>query len=107
MEVFKKCNVIYFKTQKFPKLLDRSLKGKIIISDFHELSRICTVNGLIHILNTSIQKIPSNKTVGIILSGGNIPPGVCSISISACLNFKSSLSEFIFFCSARILSACA
>ena len=38
-----------------------SLKGKIIISDFYELNRICSINGIIHVLNINSHHVPNEK----------------------------------------------
>ena len=43
-------------------------KGKIIISDFQELNRICSINGIIHILNTNTFHIPNEK-IDCIITG--------------------------------------
>lgn len=64
-KLFKNCNIIYFKKSEiFNDLIqknDNLLKGKIIISDFQELKRICSINGLIHVLNTNPHYIPNEK----------------------------------------------
>jgi hypothetical protein len=65
MKLFKNCNVIFFKKSEiFNELIqknDNIFKGKIIISDFQELKRICSINGIVHILNTNIHHIPDEK----------------------------------------------
>lgn len=57
--IFKNCSVIYLK-KKDTSLLN-NIKGKIIISDFPEFNRICSVKGLIHILNLNSNNIPNGK----------------------------------------------
>jgi len=61
----KNCNVIYFKTDSLQHLLNHSLRGKIIVSDFQELNRICSIYGLIHVLNTNTQRVPEGVDVVI------------------------------------------
>jgi hypothetical protein len=65
IKLFKNCNVIYFKkTEIFIELIsknDNIFKGKVIISDFQELNRLCIINGLIHVLNTNSHYIPNEK----------------------------------------------
>jgi len=64
-KLFKNCNVIYFKNSEiFNDLIqknDNIFKGKIIISDFPELRRICSINGIIHVLNTNSRHFPNEK----------------------------------------------
>lgn len=65
IKLFKNCNTLYFKkTEIFNDLIlnnDNIFKGKFIISDFPELNRICSIYGIIHILNTNIYHIPNEK----------------------------------------------
>jgi hypothetical protein len=65
MKIFKNRNVIYFKKSEiFIDLIqknDNIFKGKIILSDFQELKRICSINGIIHVLNLNPHHIPSEK----------------------------------------------
>jgi hypothetical protein len=64
-KLFKNCNVIYFKNcESFTELIqknDNIFKGKIIISDFQELKRVCSINGIIHVLNINPHYIPNEK----------------------------------------------
>jgi len=64
-KLFKNCNVIYFKKiEIFTDLVqkyDNIFKGKIIISDFQELKRICFINGIMHVLNINPRHIPIEK----------------------------------------------
>jgi hypothetical protein len=63
-KLFKNCNVIYFKKAEiFSKLIEKDniFKGKIIISDFQELNRLCAINGLIHVLNINTHHVPNEK----------------------------------------------
>ncbi len=64
-KLFKNCNVIYVrKNEIFTELIqknDNIFKGKIIISDFPELKRICFINGIIHVLNLNPHHIPNEK----------------------------------------------
>jgi len=64
-KLFKNCNTVYFKTSDtFTELIqkhDNIFKGKIIISDFQELKRICFIYGVIHILNSNSHYIPNEK----------------------------------------------
>jgi hypothetical protein len=70
-KLFKNCNVIYFKKSEiFTELFlknDNIFKGKIIISDFQELNRLCSINGIIHILNLNIHYIPNEKIDCIVM----------------------------------------
>lgn len=61
--MFKNCKTIYFKTQDVQNYLNHDLRGKIIISDFQELNRICNLYGLIHVLNTNTQRVPEGVDV--------------------------------------------
>jgi hypothetical protein len=65
IKIFKNCNVIYFKKSEiFNELIQKNeniFKGKIIISDFQELKRICSINGIVHVLNTNSHHIPNEK----------------------------------------------
>jgi len=65
MKLFKTCNVLYFKHVKlFTDMIargDYAFKGKIIVSDFPELNRICSVNGIIHVLNINTHHVPAEK----------------------------------------------
>lgn len=65
MKLFKNCNVIFFKKSEiFNELIqknDNIFKGKIIISNFQELKRLCSINGIIHVLNTDTRHIPNEK----------------------------------------------
>ncbi len=61
--MFKHCKVIYFKTQDLSTLLNHNLRGKVIVSDFQELSRICNIHGLVHILNINPQKVPDGVDI--------------------------------------------
>ncbi len=65
IKLFKNCNVLYFKKiEIFNEMIlknDNIFKGKIIISDFQELNRICSINGIIHILNTNVYHVPNEK----------------------------------------------
>ncbi len=74
MEIFKACDVLYFaKTEIFAELIsthENIFKGKIIISDFQELNRICSINGIIHVLNISTGNIP-NETIDCIVTDKN------------------------------------
>jgi hypothetical protein len=58
---FKNCSVVYFKSRELSNLLGHNLKGKIVISDFPDFNKQCTINGLIHVLNTNPNNIPSTK----------------------------------------------
>ena len=64
-KLFKNCNVLYFKKSEiFTELIqknDNIFKGKIIISDFQELKRLCSINGIIHVLNINSHHIPNEK----------------------------------------------
>lgn len=64
-KLFKNCNVIFFKkSEVFNELIQKNeniFKGKIIISDFQELKRICSINGIIHVLNVNTFHIPNEK----------------------------------------------
>ncbi len=65
MKLFKNCNILYFKKSEiFTDLIlqnDNIFKGKIIISDSHELNRLCSVNGIIHVVNLNTNYIPNEK----------------------------------------------
>lgn len=64
LKLFKNCNIIYFKNiEIFNELIQNEniFKGKIVISDFQELKRICYIHGIIHILNTNNSLIPNEK----------------------------------------------
>jgi hypothetical protein len=64
-KIFKNCNVIYFKNSEIFTELNKKneniFKGKVIISDFQELKRLCYINGIVHILNTNTHHIPNEK----------------------------------------------
>lgn len=74
IKIFKNSNVIYFKDSEiFNDLIYKNeniFKGKIIISDFQELNRICYIKGIIHIINTSVNYVPDEKIDCIV--NGNI-----------------------------------
>lgn len=75
MKLFKNCNVLYFKkNEEFNEFLNSNpgiFKGKIIISDSPELNRVCSINGIIHVLNLNSQYIPNEKIDCIIDSHRN------------------------------------
>jgi len=64
-KIFKNCGVIYIKKLEiFTGLFAQNaniFKGKIIISDFQELKKLCYINGIIHILNLNPRNIPNDK----------------------------------------------
>jgi len=64
-KLFKNCNVLYFKkSEELTDLITKNqniFKGKIIISDFPELNRICSIKGIIHVVNLSPHYIPNEK----------------------------------------------
>lgn len=70
-KLFKNCTVIYFKKNEiFTDLFQKNInvfKGKIIISDSHELKKICFVNGIIHVLNTNFRRVPNEKIDCIVM----------------------------------------
>ncbi len=63
--LFKNCNVLFFKNSEiFTELIqknDNIFKGKIIISDFQELKRLCSISGIIHVLNVNPHHFPNEK----------------------------------------------
>lgn len=78
-KIFKNCNVIYFKNSdiftELNKKHENIFKGKVIISDFQELKRICYINGITHILNTNHNHhnhhIPNEKIDCIVTNTRN------------------------------------
>jgi hypothetical protein len=65
IKLFTESNILYFKkSQIFLDLISTNnniFKGKIIISDFPELNRICSINGIIHVLNLNSHHLPNEK----------------------------------------------
>jgi len=65
MKILKNCNIIYFKEISiFEELIkndENIFRGKIIISDTSELSRICFIKGILHVINVNNNHIPNEK----------------------------------------------
>lgn len=69
-KIFDKCNIIYIKNKHDVEEYIDSLKGKIVISDFKELSDLFNLKGIIHILNVD-NKCLSEKIDCIVVGKRN------------------------------------
>lgn len=66
-KIFDKCNTIYIKNKHCIENFIESLKGKIVISDFKELSDLFNLNGIVHILNVDNKCL--NEKIDYIIVG--------------------------------------
>lgn len=73
IKLFKNCNTIYFKNKDIFEYLNdfNVFKGKIIISDSTEISKLCFVRGIVHVFNTGYH-IPNEKIDCIVCSNTRI-----------------------------------
>ncbi len=72
--MFNGSNILYFKSKEYLQncLLseDKILIGKVVISDFPELSNLCNINGIVHVYNQS-EVIPNEDIDYIICNDRN------------------------------------
>lgn len=66
-KIFDKCNIIYIKNKHNIEDYIESLKDKIVISDFKELSDLFNLKGIVHVLNIDNKCL--NEKIDCIVAG--------------------------------------